>query len=105
LTRKDKNKPSKTIAANVHSVIYNPGYTFHQYFDGAGALTTRGVVSIQPELSILFGSELYSIQEGFTKEQLYSLGQELSDFFDLELQVIYPTPRVPAEVTCSSCGD
>jgi serine/threonine protein kinase len=105
LTRKDKNKLSITIASNVHSVIYNPGYTFHQYFDGDGALTTRGRVNIEPELSILFGSELYSIQEGFTKEQLYSLGQELSEFFDLELQVIYPTPRVPPEDPCNSCGD
>jgi serine/threonine protein kinase len=105
LTRKDKSKPSTTMASNVHSVIYNPGYTFHQYFDGNGALTTRGRVNIEPELSILFGSELYSIQEGFTKEQLYSLGQELSEFFDLKLQVIYPIPRVPPEDVCSSCGD
>jgi hypothetical protein len=105
LTRKDKSKPSTTIASNVHSVIYNPGYTFHKYFDGDGTVQKRGTVNIEPELSILFGSELYSIQEGFTKEQLYSLGQELSEFFDLELQVIYPTPRVPAEATCGSCGD
>jgi hypothetical protein len=85
LTRKDKNKPSTTMSSNVHSVIYNPGYTFHQYFDGNAVLQKRGTVNIKPELSILFGSELYSIQAGFTKEQLYSLGQELSEFFDLEL--------------------
>ncbi len=38
-----------------------------------------------------------------TQAELWWLGQELSDFLDLELQIIYPTPQPPAEAACGGC--
>jgi hypothetical protein len=61
----------------------------------------RGEVKIAPELYMYCGAAQRSIR-GFTQAELWWLGQELSDFLNIELQVIYPTPKVPPEP--SSCG-
>jgi serine/threonine protein kinase len=86
---------------NIDFLAYNPGYIFDKYLDETGKVMRRGEVKIAPELYMYCGAAQRSIR-GFTQAELWWLGQELSDFLNTELQVIYPTPKVPPEP--SSCG-
>jgi hypothetical protein len=76
-------------------VIYNPGYTFDEYLDSDLRIVQRGRVIVRPELQIYCGLRKYSFGGGISQPELYWLGQEISDFLNLELQVIYPTPQAP----------
>jgi Protein kinase domain len=77
------------------SVIYNPGYSFNEYIDGDSQVVKRGYVSIKPELQIYCESSQYLIGANLSQAELYWLGQEVSDFLNLKLQIIYPTPQAP----------
>jgi serine/threonine protein kinase len=92
-------KQSKTLMKNLRSqfdlVSYNPGYTFDNYLDGNQQIIKRGEVITQPELHIYCTSATYSLSNSISQAELYWLGKEISDFMNLELQVIYPTPRAP----------
>jgi serine/threonine protein kinase len=79
------------------SVVYNPGYSFNEYIDGDSQVVKRGYVSIKPELQIYCHSSQYLIGDNLSQAELYWLGQEVSDFLNLELQIIYPTPKAPPE--------
>jgi serine/threonine protein kinase len=79
------------------SVVYNPGYSFNEYIDGDSRVVKRGYVSIKPELQIYCESSQYLIGDNLSQAELYWLGQEVSDFLNLELQIIYPTPKAPPE--------
>ena len=88
-------------AKNITLLAYNPGYTFDRYLDENDKEIKRGKVKINPQLSIYAGQVEYPIGNNkLSKAELWWLGQELSDFLDLELQVIYPTPKVPPEPSC-----
>jgi serine/threonine protein kinase len=82
--------------STVAAIVYNPGYTFDRYLDADGRSTRRGEVKVSPELTLLLASERYIIGRDLSQAELGWLAQELSDFLDLELQIIYPTPQVPA---------
>ncbi|WP_373542269.1 serine/threonine protein kinase [Chamaesiphon sp.] len=87
----------------IESIVYNPGYTFDKYLDANGKSVSRGEVKVQPELSLLLKSERYIIGRGLSQAELWWLSQELSDFLNLELHIIYPTPQVPPEPSCGGC--
>jgi serine/threonine protein kinase len=92
-------KQSKILMKNLRSqfdlVSYNPGYTFDEYLDGNQQIIRRGEVTIKPELQIYCASTKYLLSGSISQAELYWLGQEISDFMNLELQVIYPIPKAP----------
>ena len=89
---------------SINLLAYNPGYIFDQYLDETGREIRRGRVIIEPQLSIYAGQVEYAIKgTQLSQAELWWLGKELSDFLDLELQVIYPTPKVPPESSCGGC--
>lgn len=99
----NKNKWSHSYSdfKDINLLVYNPGYTFNKYFDEAGKQIRRGEVKINPQLSIYAGHLEYTIgDQKLSRSELWWLGQELSDFLGLELQIIYPTPKVPPEPAC-----
>lgn len=73
---------------------YSPSYEFDKFLDSTGKQENRGKVITESELFIYAGSNKYSIK-GLTDAEYLWLGKELSEFLDLELQIIYPTPKVP----------
>lgn len=103
-TRKStKIKWDKSSSTNICEIIvYNPGYVFDKYLDSDGKIMNRGEVTIPPELQICCGATQQSIKD-LSQAELWWLGQELSDFLNLELQIIYPTPKLPAE-SSDGCG-
>jgi hypothetical protein len=86
---------------DINLLAYNPGYTVDQYLDATGKVITRNIVAVDPELFIYANNAKYSIQNSKLSEaELWWLGKELSDFLELELQVIYSTPQEPPEPSC-----
>jgi serine/threonine protein kinase len=81
----------------IEILTYNPGYVFDRYLNENGTEMSRGVVTVLPKLSLSCGDFEYDLGNKLSKAELWWLGQELSDFLNLELQVIYPTPQVPPE--------
>ncbi|MCM1983770.1 serine/threonine protein kinase [Lyngbya confervoides] len=107
--RKQGHNPIK-LSEHPRSLIeilaYNPGYTFDKCLDTNGKLIQGSAITIPPKLYLYCGNFEYSFpahfsSAKFSQTELWWLGQELSDFLNLELQVIYPTPEVPP---ASSCG-
>jgi serine/threonine protein kinase len=82
--------------SNISSIIYNPGYTFDKYWDVDSQSHQRGRVDVKPELRIIAATGQYTVEGDFTQAELLWLGRELSDFLNLELQIIYSTPEVPS---------
>ncbi|MEM8777648.1 MAG: serine/threonine-protein kinase [Cyanobacteria bacterium P01_G01_bin.49] len=96
-----KWKPPFSCFENINFLAYSPGYTFNKYLDITGKTIRGGEVKIRPKLSIYAGHLEYSISsQKLSPAEFLWLGQELSDFLDLELQVIYSTPKVPPEPSC-----
>lgn len=98
-------KLSEHPRSQVEILAYNPGYTFDKCVDTNGNLM-GGAICIQPKLHLYCGDFEYffpnQFSQGdvefphqFSQAELWWLGNELSDFLNLELQVIYPTPKVP----------
>jgi serine/threonine protein kinase len=86
-------------------LIYKPSHQIDSYFDEESGTTKHGIVKTSPNLSIYMGKDEYSIADNNLSEvELQWLGKELSDFLDLELQIISPIPRIPAPVSCANCG-
>jgi serine/threonine protein kinase len=103
---KSRSRLHKPIILSQHSrscsetLAYNPGYTFDKYLDNKGTVICRGQVTIPPKLYLYCGDFEYSPNDKLSQAELWWLGQELSDFLNLELQVIYPTPQVPPAPSC-----
>ncbi|MBD2074250.1 serine/threonine protein kinase [Phormidium sp. FACHB-592] len=92
-------KLSVDLRAQIEILAYNPGYTFNECLDTKGNLVQGSAITIPPKLYLYCGNFEYSFPE-FSQAELWWLGQELSDFLNLELQVIYPTPKVPPAPSC-----
>jgi len=98
-------KLSEHLRSQIEILAYNPGYTFNECLDTNGKLIQGGTITIPPKLYLYCGNFEYSFPTyfssiKFSQTELWWLGQELSDFLNLELQVIYPTPKVPLISTC-----
>jgi serine/threonine protein kinase len=93
-----------SLVKAINLLAYNPGYAFDRYLDETGKVIKRGEVKIHPKLSIYAGHLEYQIGNfNLSQAELWWLGQELSDFLGLELQIIYPTPQAPPEPICGGC--
>jgi len=98
-------KLSQHLRSQIEILAYNPGYTFNQCLDTNGKLIQGSTITIPPKLYLYCGNFEYSFPAHFSsikfsQAELWWLGQELSDFLNLELQVIYPTPKVPPAPSC-----
>jgi len=106
--RRQRHKPIKLSEhprSQIEILAYNPGYTFNKCLDTNGKLIHGSTITIPPKLYLYCGNFEYSFparssSTKFSQAELWWLGQELSDFLNLELQVIYPTPKVPPASTC-----
>jgi serine/threonine protein kinase len=83
---------SQRPRSQIEIVAYNPGYTFDKYLDSNGKVLESGSVTVIPKL--------YKCLDRLSQAEFWWLGQELSDFLNLELQVIYPTPQLPPVTSC-----
>lgn len=98
-------KISEHPRSQIDILAYNPGYTFDKCIDTNGKLIKGSTITIPPKLYLYCGNFEYSLpakssSTQFSQAELWWLGQELSDFLNLELQVIYPTPKVPPAPSC-----
>jgi hypothetical protein len=98
-------KLSEHLRSQIEILAYNPGYTFNACLDTKGKLIQGSTITIPPKLYLYCGNFEYSFpaqfsSTKFSQAELWWLGQELSDFLNLELQVIYPTPKVPPAPSC-----
>jgi hypothetical protein len=90
----------------INLLVYNAGYTFDNYLNDRGSVVNQ-TVTIQPKLFMYsehgieyeVGDDEYQLSQG----ELLWLGQEISDFLGIEMKVIYPTPKVPPEISCGGC--
>jgi serine/threonine protein kinase len=103
---RDRGQKAKPVKLTEHSrsqfeiLAYNPGYTFDKCVDTNGKLIEGSKIAIPPKLYLYCGGFEYSFPTQFSQAELWWLGKELSDFLNLELQVIYPTPKVPEAPSC-----
>jgi serine/threonine protein kinase len=93
-------KLSEHPRSQIEIVAYNPGYTFSECLDQNNNLIRGKTIVIQPKLYLYCGDFEYVFSNDFSKAELWWLAHELSGFLNLELQVIYPTPKVPPVQTC-----
>lgn len=101
----DPIKVSEHLRSQIEILAYNPGYTFDKCLDTTGKIIQGGTITIPPKLYLYCGNFEYSFpaqfsSTKFSQAELWWLGQELSDFLNLELQVIYPTPKIPPAQSC-----
>jgi serine/threonine protein kinase len=83
--------------SQIEIVAYSPGYRFNSYLDSKGENLRHGIINVVPKLSLYCGDFEYQCFNRLSHAEFWWLGKELSDFLNLELQVIYPTPKVPPE--------
>ena len=95
------SKKLTNLSSEISLLGYSPRYEFDTFWDSTGKQLNRGKVITESELFIYARSTKYSITN-LSAAEFHWIGQELSEFLDLELQIIYPTPKVPPEP--SSCG-
>ncbi len=93
-------KLSEHPRSRIEILAYNPSYTFDKCLDTNGKLIPGSTITSSPKLYLYCGKFEYSFPTQFSQAELWWLGQELSDFLNLELQVIYPTPKVPPAPSC-----
>jgi serine/threonine protein kinase len=91
---------SQRPRSQIEIVAYNPGYTFDKYLDSTGKALEPGSVTVIPRLYLYCGDIEYKCLDRLSQAEFWWLGQELSDFLNLELQVIYPTPQLPPVTSC-----
>jgi serine/threonine protein kinase len=101
---KDIQWESSLPLYNINLLVYNPGYSFDHFLDSTGKEHKRGKVTIPPKLSIYTNNIEYKIGNAqLSQAEYWWLAQELSDFLDLKVEIIYPTPKVPPEASCGGC--
>jgi serine/threonine protein kinase len=103
----------KTIVmtrSNINFLAYNPGYTFNQHLNSSGELLNQWKNKKPPELIMYCGSTKHVISNDLSQAEIWWLGQELSDFLNLKLQIIGSKPNVlrdpkaPENNGCTGCG-
>ncbi len=82
-------------------LIYTPSHQVQECVDLSKDEIRRINSSTTAQLCLHAGSEQYVINE-LKADEFWALGQIMSDYLDIELQVVYPTPELPPEP--SSCG-
>lgn len=87
------------VRTHIRRLCYARSYEFNHFWDSDGRKISRGKVKISPRLMIVIGGSEFTL-EGLSDAEYWWIGQELSDFLGLELQLIYPTPKVPPEPSC-----
>ena len=85
--------------SSIGLVAYNPGYEFSKCLDSRNRLVPGQTITISPHLYFYCDNIQYSFPE-FPHDELLWLGKEISDFLNIELQIIYPLPKVPAAPSC-----
>ncbi len=85
----------------IEELIYSPSYTFSKCLDTQKNLIPGAKVTVDAKLSLVAGHEEICIHERKTKKtiisnkDLWRLGNKVSNFLDLELEVISQTPIIP----------
>jgi serine/threonine protein kinase len=92
--------------SNINFLAYNPGYTFNQHLDSSGVLLNQWKSRKPPELIMYYGSTKHVISNNLSQAEIWWLGQELSDFLNLKLQIVGSKPNVlrDSEASCGGCG-
>jgi len=93
---------SQHLRSQIEILAYNPGYIFDKCLDSKGNVVQGSNITVPPKLYLYCGDTEYHVLDRLSQAEFWWLGQELSDFLNLELQIIYPTPELPAAPT--SCG-
>jgi hypothetical protein len=91
---------SQNCRSKIEMLAYNPGYTFDKCLSSDGKIISGSNITVPPKLYLYCGDVEYHFPQRLSQAESWWLGQELSHFLDLELQVIYPTPTLPTETTC-----
>jgi serine/threonine protein kinase len=99
-----KHQRTKVLSQDSRSKIevlaYNPGYTFDECLSSDGKVIRGSNITVPPNLYLYCGDVEYKCLNRLSQAEFWWLGQELSDFLNLELQVIYPTPQLPPVTSC-----
>jgi serine/threonine protein kinase len=99
-----KHQTSKKISQDLRSEIgilaYNPGYVFDNCLSSDGKVISGSNITVPPKLYLYCNNVEYYCYARLSQAEFWWLGQELSDFLNLELQVIYPTPILPQVPSC-----
>jgi serine/threonine protein kinase len=102
-----KHQKSKKISQNLRSEIgilaYNPGYVFDNCLSSDGKFISGSNITVPPKLYLYCSDIEHCCHARLSQAEFWWMGQELSDFLNLELQVIYPTPKLPTEAS-GGCG-
>jgi serine/threonine protein kinase len=101
------NNLSILVRSNINFLAYSPGYTFNQHLDSSGVLLNQWKDKKAPELILYSGSQKYLINDGLSQAEIWWLGQELSDFLNLKLQIIGSKPNIlrdPKAPENNGCG-
>lgn len=90
----------------INLLVYNAGYTFDNYLNDQGSVVNQ-TVTTQPKL-FMYSEHGIEYEVGddecqLSQGELLWLGEEISDFLGIEMKVIYPTPKVPPEISCGGC--
>lgn len=87
----------------IDHIIYSPGYSFDKCLDKKGKIVEGGTIRVPAKVSIIGTLQEHIIENiKFSKlsdGEFWWIGQEISDFLDLELEVISQTPVVPPKPT------
>ncbi|MEM9150210.1 MAG: serine/threonine-protein kinase [Cyanobacteria bacterium P01_F01_bin.3] len=76
---------------NISLLTYNAGHTFKNYTQTGKKRKNKAWITLPPSLSIHAGRTEYPLKQmTFTKAELLWLGQELSDFLHLPIQMLHP---------------
>jgi hypothetical protein len=91
---------SQDSRSKIEVLAYNPGYTFDECLSSDGKVIRGSNITVPPNLYLYCGDVEYKCLNRLSQAEFWWLGQELSDFLNLELQVIYPTPQLPPVTSC-----
>jgi len=85
------------LRSQIEILAYNPEYIFDKCLDSQGNVVRGYNITLPPKLYLYCGDTEYHVLDRLSQAEFLWLGQELSDFLNLELQIIYPTPKLPRE--------
>lgn len=97
------NRPRSQITR----LAYNPGYSIDRCIGIKGEileLVNKEVINVAHKLYLYCGEIEFSLPDYFSRAELWWLGKELSEFLNIELQIVYPTPQLPNERIGSAYG-